>query len=336
MDTYDTAERRAFLLRDLKAIDDDAGIFEGYLAVFGNKDLNDDIIDRGAFTKTLREAHETKARNRSAFLFPLLWQHNTHEPIGGLIDAKEDSYGLWVRGQYDLNIELGRRAYSGAKTGYLRGMSIGFEIVKSMRDASGTRHLLEIRLYEGSLVTMPANTEALVTSVKAAQRGDKNSASTYYQVLDEGCMYDLTEREFDEARAADVFSDRAMAWPISARLHDRMKAQAAYLERKAMHWLERHKAELTKELWRDGDTPNQTAERVERYWVQEQRERARASQADLDAHRTWLAEVKAARDNHTDPPPHYLHNRKAYARWKEAQRVIQVNDYMRRDQRRHD
>lgn len=156
----------AFLVQELKTIDDDMGTFSGYVAVFNNKDGNGDVIERGAFKKTLSEARETKARTHSMFLYPLLWQHKESEPIGGIMDASEDEHGLFIRGQFDLDIEQGRRAYSGVKKGYLRGLSIGYDTIKHMWDQSRTRHLTEIRLWEGSPVTFPANTEAQIVNVK--------------------------------------------------------------------------------------------------------------------------------------------------------------------------
>lgn len=165
--TRERATHRAFLASYKEtSFDDNAGIFEGYVAVFGNLDLNGDIIERGAFKKTLDGLREVKARTNNPYLFPILWQHNEREPIGGCIEAHEDDQGLFMRGQYDLDTELGRRAYSGAKKGYLRGLSIGYDTVKSAIDTAKLRHLLEIRLWEGSPVTFPANPSAGITDVK--------------------------------------------------------------------------------------------------------------------------------------------------------------------------
>jgi len=143
-----------------------SGLFRGYIAVIGNKDGNGDIIDPGAFTKTLEAARATKAQGGTDYLFPVLWQHNDKEPIGGFLDAHEDARGLYAVGQLDLDTDLGRRAYSGMKKGYLRGLSIGYDAVRS-RFGRDARHLTEIRMWEASPVTFPANTQAQVTEVKA-------------------------------------------------------------------------------------------------------------------------------------------------------------------------
>lgn len=149
------------------ARDTPRGEFEGYLAVFGNEDSNHDIIEKGAFSKTLRDAAERKLRHRAAWQYPLLWMHHEDQPIGGF-DAREDNKGLYVKGRVDLNIEKGQRAFSGMQMGYARQLSIGFDAVKSTKDASGVRHLREVRLWEGSLVVTgyAAHPEAHITATK--------------------------------------------------------------------------------------------------------------------------------------------------------------------------
>src|SRR6185312_11688332 len=164
--------RRAFALHDLKTLDDAQGTFSGYLAVFGNEDLGGDVIEQGAFAKTLNDARERKAAQNSAYLFPILYQHDDKAPCGGFIEAHEDSHGLYVKGQLDLDTQLGRETYSGLKKGYLSGMSIGYSTVKHKWQGD-VRHLQELALFEGSVVTFPMNPEAQVSAVKAATDDDK-------------------------------------------------------------------------------------------------------------------------------------------------------------------
>ncbi len=135
---------------------DEAGVFEGYAAVFGNEDLGGDIIEPGAFTKTLQENPN----------MPILWQHDPREPIGVTLSAVEDGRGLRVRGQLNLETSRGREAYALLKQGALKGLSIGYDAVKELWEGT-TRRLKEIRLWEWSLVTFPMNLQAQVTAVKA-------------------------------------------------------------------------------------------------------------------------------------------------------------------------
>ena len=135
---------------------DDQGLFEGYAAVFGNVDRTGDVIEPGAFRKTLQENPE----------LPILWQHNPAEPIGLTVAAVEDNRGLRVKGQLNLETTRGREAYALMKQGVLRGLSIGYDTVKEAWDGT-TRKIKEIRLWEWSLVTFPANPLAQVESIKA-------------------------------------------------------------------------------------------------------------------------------------------------------------------------
>lgn len=162
---------------EVKTIDDEQGVFEGYLSMFGNVDRYKDVVEPGAFSKTINDARGRKSK----YLFPLLWQHQATEPIGGFIDMKEDTRGLYVKAQIDLDTDLGKRAYSGLRMGYLDGLSIGYDTIKQ-RWEKDIRHLLEVRMWEGSVVTFPANDLTRVNAIKAAcgstdlPLGDRNEA----------------------------------------------------------------------------------------------------------------------------------------------------------------
>ena len=145
-------DRKSFRF-DVKSLDD-AGAFEGYISVFGNKDSVGDIVDPGAFTKTLLEQQS----------FPLLWQHNADEPIGSFT-ASEDGHGLKVAGQLVLAVQKAREAYELRKADAIKGMSFGYDTIKHTME-SGSRHLKELKLWEGSFVTFPANPLAEMTAVK--------------------------------------------------------------------------------------------------------------------------------------------------------------------------
>lgn len=147
-------ERKTFRLKlnDL----DDQGIFTGYAGIFAIEDLQNDIIERGAFKRTL---------DHSGGSVPILWQHKSEEPIGVGLEAKEDTSGLYVRGQLNLDTQRGKEAYSLLKQGAIKGLSIGYDAVKK-EYKDGKRLLKEIKLYEYSVVTFPAQPLANVLDVK--------------------------------------------------------------------------------------------------------------------------------------------------------------------------
>jgi Escherichia/Staphylococcus phage prohead protease len=145
----------------IKQVNED-GTFEGQLAVYNNVDLGKDLIEPGAFTKTIQE-HGSEV--------PLLWQHYVDEPIGTLqlVDGPD---ALSVKGKLLLDLPTAKKAYLLLKAKVIKGLSIGYDTIKDSID-SGVRHLKELRLWEGSIVTFPMNELAIVTDVKGLKRATK-------------------------------------------------------------------------------------------------------------------------------------------------------------------
>lgn len=150
---------------DVKSVGDN-GTFAGYGAVFGNLDSYRDIIMPGAFVKTLQDEFASKGRK-----VPMLWQHQRSQPIGVYTSLKEDSVGLYVEGEINMDVQQGREAFALMKQGALTGLSIGYNAVteKWLDDDKGTRELLEVKLWEISPVTFPANDESRINTVKSIE-----------------------------------------------------------------------------------------------------------------------------------------------------------------------
>ena len=152
---------------EVKFATDEAGLLTGYASVFdGEPDSYGDVIEKGAFTKSLAE-------HKAAGTTPLmLWQHDPSEPIGVWLELREDATGLAVTGRLILETRRGQEAYALLKSGAFNGLSIGFRTRASERRAGGGRTLQDLELIEISLVSIPAATRARVTSVKTAQAGN--------------------------------------------------------------------------------------------------------------------------------------------------------------------
>lgn len=140
------------------------GTFTGYGSVFDFEDAYKEIVKPGAFRKSL-----ATWKKRGA-LPAMLWQHNAREPIGKYTKMKEDGTGLYVEGKLMIeSIELARNAHAYMKEGVVTGLSIGFNTKKAEYDTeTNVRSLLEVDLWEVSLVTFPANEAAGIVSVKSA------------------------------------------------------------------------------------------------------------------------------------------------------------------------
>jgi uncharacterized protein len=139
--------------------------FEGYASLFNARDGVDDVVAPGAFAASLRRRGPTGVR--------MLYQHFAHEPIGVWDEVKEDSRGLYVRGSLTLDVERARDVIALMRDGALGGLSIGFKTQRARRNpAAGVRTLLEVDLWEISVVTFPLLPNAAVTAVGASKRND--------------------------------------------------------------------------------------------------------------------------------------------------------------------
>lgn len=149
----------AFTLEGLEVKEDaDARTIEGFASVFNNVDSYKDIVLPGAFAKSLQSRKPA-----------MLWQHRSGDVIGVWDELEEVKKGLRVKGRI-LDTTLGDDAYKLVKAGAVTGMSIGYSSKKDEFDhEKGVRKLIEVELYEVSLVTFPANERAQVTRVKSLE-----------------------------------------------------------------------------------------------------------------------------------------------------------------------
>jgi HK97 family phage prohead protease len=146
---------------ELKELDE-SGNFVGYASVFGNLDSYRDVMIPGSFEKTLK---------KSGGILPILADHDPYKQIGWNTEAEEDSKGLKVTGQLNLEVQLAKERYALTKqakeAGAKSGLSIGYVTKVSEWDENKkVRSLIEVDLWEYSFVTFPANTRATVMRVK--------------------------------------------------------------------------------------------------------------------------------------------------------------------------
>ena len=143
------------------------GTFEGYASLFNLPDLGRDIVMPGAFARSLA------ARGTSGI--KLLWQHQAAQPIGSWLEIREDSRGLFVRGKLNLEVGSARELLALLREGAVDGLSIGYRAEKARTDRkSGLRQLLQVDLWEISLVTFPMLPQARVTAVKRTAPPSRN------------------------------------------------------------------------------------------------------------------------------------------------------------------
>ena len=141
---------------------------KGYGAVKGNTDFGDDIITDGAFSKT---EQERKGK------VPFLRDHIANiDNTLGVVNFKEDGYGLFCEFEINLSTQVGKEAYALAKqmqdNDMPMGLSIGFGIPKGKSefvdmDGKEVRLIKEVILYEVSMTLYPMNDKARMTDVKS-------------------------------------------------------------------------------------------------------------------------------------------------------------------------
>jgi HK97 family phage prohead protease len=155
----DPAREVKFTALDLKGIDLD-GVFEGYASLFHKEDMGRDVVVPGAFRESLAE--------RGPGGIKMLFQHDPNQPIGVWLKLYEDARGLFVRGRLMLEVAKAREVLALIRAGAIDGLSIGFRVIRGLRDhRTGVRRLEKIDLWEISVVTFPMLREARVAHLKA-------------------------------------------------------------------------------------------------------------------------------------------------------------------------
>lgn len=160
---------RAYTTFEIKEIDEDQRTITG-IATTPTPDRVGDIVEP--------EGAEFKLP------LPLLWQHNSSQPIGHVIKAKITKTGIEVVAKITKIDEDGKlkdrldEAWQSVKSGLVRGFSIGF---KSLEDADikgtwGVRFIKWLWL-ELSVVTIPANGDCSIQGIKSVDQQHLRAAS---------------------------------------------------------------------------------------------------------------------------------------------------------------
>lgn len=157
---------------EIKDVDKKEGIVTGYFAAFGMKDSDGDIIHPGAFTKSIQELGPTgKGRIKH------LMNHNPSQPLGNIIELKEDSYGLYYKSKIGSHT-LGRDFIKMVESDLIKEHSIGFNDLtpSDKRKGENANNITEVKLYEGSSLTAwGANEFTPLVELKALNIEDINA-----------------------------------------------------------------------------------------------------------------------------------------------------------------
>lgn len=154
-------KQKAWSTFEIKSVDEDQRIIRG-IASTPSTDRDNDIVNPLGANFSLP--------------LPFLWMHDSSLPVGQVIAATPTDKGIPVTIQLAKVTETGTlkdrldEAWQSIKAGLVRGLSIGFRPTESERLADGGRHFKAWDWYELSAVTIAANAEASITSIKRADR----------------------------------------------------------------------------------------------------------------------------------------------------------------------
>ena len=144
----------------------EGSVIEGYASLFGKGDQGGDVVQPGAYGKSLA------ALLASGRQVKMLWQHDPVQPIGVWDEVREDAKGLYVKGRILTELDKGREAAALIGAGAIDGLSIGYRTKTASRDGQGRRLLTELELWEVSLVTFPMLPEARIAAKGEALADD--------------------------------------------------------------------------------------------------------------------------------------------------------------------
>jgi HK97 family phage prohead protease len=145
---------RAYSLLEIKQVDEESRTITGMATTPAPDRLNDVVEPRGAQFK---------------LPIPLLWQHDSGNPIGHVTDAKIGKAGIEIVAKIAKGVTAEiDRAWSLIKAGLVPGLSIGFKSVEHeiIPKTKGIR-FIKWQWLELSAVTIPANAEATIATVKS-------------------------------------------------------------------------------------------------------------------------------------------------------------------------
>ena len=139
------------------------GVVSGYFAMFGNKDLDGDIIERGAFTKTIQERGPNGKQ-----LIKYLLDHDRYKAVAKIQSLEEDSKGLRYSAKIGTH-SLGLDFMKMIESELINQHSFGFVTIKELYDSQAkANRIKEVMMHEGSAIQfLGANPETTYIDLKS-------------------------------------------------------------------------------------------------------------------------------------------------------------------------
>lgn len=169
----------AYLYKTIEMKADESGIIEGYFSTYDKEpDSYGDIIEPGAFTETIKKREET------GHPFPLCFNHDFSAVIGAVDSVKDTEKGPYIKAHF-LDTQQAQDVRKMLLSGAIYQFSFAYEVLDRRNptkeeEKKGIWQVLQkLEVFEISVVTVPANQNAVATEVKSAEpetkAGKRNS-----------------------------------------------------------------------------------------------------------------------------------------------------------------
>jgi len=162
-----TTQHRAYSVLTVKGMDEEKRELTGIATTPSTDRMGDVVEPKGAEFK---------------LPIPLLWQHDSRQPIGHVTHAKIGEAGIEIRARLARVDEPGRlkerldEAWQSIKAGLVKGLSIGFSAREHSYIEGGGIRFSKWDWHELSAVTIPANADASILAIKAADQAHRRAA----------------------------------------------------------------------------------------------------------------------------------------------------------------
>jgi HK97 family phage prohead protease len=186
---------------------------------YANKPVIDrfrEVVDVEAFYDTMPKFMKNPV---------MLFMHSMFHPIGSWDKYELRDDGLWLSGTMVPNDTIADQVWNLAEHGALRGLSIGFRELDHTVDDAQIYHITKLELLETSVVTVPANQDALFTVDKGGKLcgieliepqedapKDKEKDQLQFEwirdAVREAVTWQLTEATVDQSQQIDKLTER--------------------------------------------------------------------------------------------------------------------------------
>lgn len=188
---------KLFSTLEIKSIDNDQRIIKGIATTVSPDRVKDTInIDGAMFTLPM----------------PLLKQHDHSQPIGTITSLIKKGNSLELTAHIAKIDEAGTlkdridSAWQEIKNGLIRGLSIGFRALDYDVNRDGGIAYTSIEIYEVSAVTVPANADCSITSIKAQASSIANKSKPKHVTVNLGGD-GVKLGKVEEDQPADIFKE---------------------------------------------------------------------------------------------------------------------------------